>query len=231
MVVLGDALVEMAKMEEGSIDLVLSDLPSGETRAKFDKRPNLTSLFQHVWRVLRPNGTAVFMASSFGFASDLRMASLDNFKEDLICHKSMATGHLNANHRALRAHEFILVFSRGGGVYNPQMMTGASPIHACRRLAHSENYGKLSKITRSRAGATDRFPTSVVVVRSVGTTSPERLHPQQKPLDLMVYLVKTYSNPGDLVLDPYAGSGVVEKACELAGRRCLSFDDDPRFGV
>jgi site-specific DNA-methyltransferase (adenine-specific) len=212
------------------VDLVLSDLPSGETRAEFDVRADLLRLWPATWRALKPTGIAVFMASSFDFAAYVRSSQGKHFRRDLIWSKSLATGHLNAARAPLRAHEYILVFSRVPGTYNPQMLEGASPIHACRRAHHGENYGPISAVTRSRAGATNRFPTSVLEFASVGTSSKDRVHPQQKPVPLLRWLIRTFSNPGEIVVDPYAGSGSTGVEAEAEGRRFYGWDVSPRFG-
>jgi hypothetical protein len=232
-VLLREAVDGLLSLQEGSVDLLLSDLPSGETRASFDRKPDLARLWPAIWHGLKPSGVVVLLAHSFGFAADIRSSQLDAFRYDLIWHKSRATGHLNASHRPLRAHEFILVFSLQRGVYHPQMLQGCTPIHKARRLSNGENYGRSSieSLARTRAGATDRYPTSVLEVASLGTSSRERAHPQQKPVPLMQWLVETYSSPGDLVVDPYAGSGSTEVAALRAGRRCLCFDDSPRFAT
>ena len=230
MIELGDGLGGLLSMQSGSVALVLSDLPSGETRADFDTSPELAVLWPAIWQALRPDGVAVLMASSLRFAARLLASQAQHFRHDLIWSKSLATGHLNAGRAPLRAHEFILVFSRAVGTYHPQMLQGASPIHAARRAHHGENYDPQSHVTSSRAGATDRFPTSVLEFSSVGTSSKARTHPQQKPEPLLRYLIRQYSNEGDLVVDPYAGSGSTGAAASAEGRTFRGWDSSPRFG-
>jgi site-specific DNA-methyltransferase (adenine-specific) len=226
---LGDGIEGLGSLDTGSVSLVLSDLPSGETRAPFDVRADLSRLWPAVWKVLKPEGIAVFMASSFDFAAQVRSSQGKRFRRDLIWHKSLATGQLNAAFGPLRAHEFILVFSRKVGTYNPQMHQGASPIHAARRTNHSVNYGQITAVTHSRAGATDRYPTTVLEFASVGTTAGERIHPQQKPVPLLRWMIKSWSKPGDLVVDPYAGSGSTGIAAHLEGRQFVGWDSSPCF--
>ena len=229
MIELGDGLSGLLSLQSGSATLVLSDLPSGETRADFDTAPELVALWPALWHALRPDGIAVLMASSLRFAARLLASQAQHFRHDLIWSKSLATGHLNAARAPLRAHEFILVFSRAVGAYHPQMLQGASPIHAARRASNGENYGA-SVATESRAGATDRYPTSVLEFASVGTSSKVRKHPQQKPEPLLRYLIRSYSNAGDLVVDPYAGSGSTGAAASAEGRTFRGWDSSPRFG-
>lgn len=231
---LGDGIEGLLGLAAGSADLILSDLPSGETRAPFDRRPDLSRLWPAAWRALRPGGIVIFMASSLSFASQLLESQRRFFRYEVVWHKSLATAHLNARRRPLRAHEYALVFWReaGGGIYRPQMVSGATPIHRARRFSNGENYGPSSKFgpVESRAGATDRYPTTVLEFGSVGTSSRERTHPQQKPVPLLRWFVETYARPGDLVVDPYAGSGSTGRTALECGRRFLGWDDCPRFG-
>jgi len=225
---LGCGNAGMLSLPEGSAGLILSDLPSGETQADFDKQVDLFDFWRAAWACLRPRGAAVLFASSLKFAATLRSSS-DAFRYDMVWAKTLATGHLNASHRPLRAHEFILVFFRTRGVYNPQMSAGHGPIHRARRVSHGENYGKFTRATDSRAGATDRFPTSVLNFASVGTSSKSRKHPQQKPVPLLRWLIRTFSAPGDLVVDPFAGSGSCGDAAAAEGRDWRGWDSSPRF--
>lgn len=231
MVELGDGIAGLQTLNAGSASLVLSDLPSGATQAEFDIETDLSMLWPAIWHALKPDGIAVLMASSLRFASRVLGSQDRYFRHDLIWSKSLATGHLNAKRAPLRAHEFILVFSRAVGTYHPQMSQGASPIHAARRTSSGENYGPDTYVTESRAGATDRFPTSVLEFASLGTSSKARVHPQQKPEPLLRWLIRTYTNPGDLVVDPYAGSGSTGKSALAEGRRFCGWDTSPRFAT
>lgn len=226
-VMLGDGIAGLQRLGLHSVNLLLSDLPSGRTRNAYDHRPHLPAFWAAAWRAVEPQGCVVLMADSIGFAAALIASEPDTFRYDLIWHKSVATGFLNAAAQPLRTHEFVLVFSRVPTVYHPQMIEGASPIHAARRRAHGKNYGPMTQSTEARAGATDRYPTSVLEFASVGTSSSERRHPQQKPVPLLRWLVRTYSQPGDLVVDPYAGSGSTGEAAMSEGRRFLGWDVNP----
>lgn len=234
LVTLGDGINGLWSLEDGTVDLILCDPPSSETQAKFDVKLDLQSFWNAAWGSLKPSGTVVLLASSLRFASEIIGMSV-YFRYDLIWSKSVATGFLNAKERPLRAHEFILVFHRprksafNGPAYHPQMVEGASPIHAARRLSTGENYGEVAP-SRSRAGATDRWPTSVMEFGCVGTSDKKRIHPQQKPEAMLRWLVRTYSNLDDLVVDPFAGSGSTGNAAIAEGRRFLGWDSDPRFG-
>ena len=228
-VVLQDGIQALESMHKGSVRLILTDLPSGETRAKFDRKVDMDRFWPAAWDALHPSGTIVVFASSLRFASEIISHRLSAFKYDLVWSKSLATGFLNAHERPLRAHEFILVSP--GATYHPQMMQGASPIHKARRHSHGENYNQITQQTDSREGATDRFPTSVLEYSTVGTSSAKRTHPQQKPLPLLRWLIRTYTNEMDTVVDPFAGSGSTGDAAIQEGRRYYCCDRDPRFGT
>lgn len=229
-----DAIEGLRAIPAGAVSLVFSDLPSGETDAPTDKAPDLGAFWPEVWRVLKPEGAAVLMAHSIRFAISVISSQSSAFRYDLIWRKSAATGFLNAKHRPLRNHEFLLAFWRDGGgrTYNAQMTEGHSPQdHSTRNPSSSVNYAKVSVVGRgARYGATDRHPLSVLDFKVVGR-GPERAHHQQKPRDLLRWVVRTYTNPGDLIVDPYAGSGSAGVVSLEEGRRFVGFDTDPRFGA
>jgi site-specific DNA-methyltransferase (adenine-specific) len=162
------------------------------------------------------------MAANLRFAAEVLAVAPKWYRYELIWEKSRAGGFLNARRRPLNAHEHILVF--GGGQYRPQMTLGCQPIHAnSGRRGTGANYGD-AQGGKARAGATDRFPRSVLGFASVGTTAAHRIHPQQKPIALMRYLVRTYSRPGQIVADPFSGSGVVGAACGAESREFVGWE-------
>jgi hypothetical protein len=228
-VALGDGLDGLRSMRSGSVGLVLSDLPSGQTRAATDLAPRLEEFWPEAWRVLRPDGSAVLMASSFAFAARLVASQPKAFRYDLIWHKTLGGGFLNAKKRPLRAHEFVLVFSRTLGTYHPQMRVGLRPVNPnAGRRSSGENYGAAGG-GQSRAGATDRYPWSVLSFPSLGTTDKRRVHHQQKPVELLRWCVRSYSEPGELVVDPYAGSGSTGAAAAAEGRSFFWVGHRPPF--
>lgn len=230
LIFLGDGIAGLAALTPGCVDLVLSDLPSGVTEAEFDHAPDLAALFAATWHALKPDGIAVFMASHLPFAAACMAAGGKAYRYDLIWEKSLATGFLNAKHRPLRAHEFCLVFYSGATFFAPQMEETGVPIHKNNgRKTAGENYNKQELSTKARAGATDRFPRSVLHFGSLGQTDPLRIHPQQKPVDLLRWLVRSYSRPGEIVVDPFAGSGSSLVAAKAEGRKAVGWDTSPRF--
>jgi DNA modification methylase len=233
---LGCGIQGMLGLEPGSVSLVLCDLPSGETAAKFDVKVDLPSFWTAAWQCLKPTGIVVVMASSFRFANELYQSQKKAFRYDMIWSKSTATGFLNKDTRPLRSHEFILLFSRKVGTYNIEMIETDIPISRNTRRknehgAHGENYGSAGCCPGlSRAGETDRFPDSVIDTPCLGVKHPDRVHPQQKPDNLFRRLIRMYSNPGELVVDPCAGSGTTERAAIVEGRRSICWDIQERFG-
>lgn len=232
-VLLGDGIAALRGFAKGGIDLVLSDLPSGATSAEFDRVPDLQHLFAATWHALKPDGVAVFMASSLRFAAALMTAGGKTYRYDLVWEKDRATAHLLAKKRPLRAHEFVLVFTRQPAVYQPQMRETGKKQNpgSLGRHANGENYsaGGAVYTQNNRAGATDRYPRSVL--RFNGVQNSKRIHPQQKPVDLLRWLVRSYSRPGELIADPFAGSGSTLVAAEAEDRRAIGWDSSPRFGT
>jgi site-specific DNA-methyltransferase (adenine-specific) len=160
---------------------------------------------------------------------------LKNYRYDYTWIKSQASGFFNAKKRPLRAHEFVLVFCRHDPIYCAQMLETGVPISSNTKsgVIHTEpvsdeNYGS-RKRGISRAGKTDRFPTSVLSDKCVGNRSKERVHPQQKPDSLFENLVLTYTEPGALVADPCSGSGVTARACQTTARSFRCWDLSERF--
>lgn len=213
------------------IDCIITDPPYLSTNLKFDKdKIDFESLFDEFFRILKPNGNLICFAD---FKLAMRLAKHKFFRYELIWKKTMGVGFLDANARPLRAHEYILVFcqkfgrpSSGGhkATYNPQKWL-AEPYKMKEYRGNSLHYGKLRSVnSESKDGL--RFPLSVIEASNGNFNS---LHPTQKPLGLCEWLVKTYSNEGDLVFDPFAGSGAVCHAALLNGRKFLGCEIDDEY--
>lgn len=229
---LGDGLAGLRALPDGSVDMILTDPPSGATKRKTDLAPNLPALFEAMGHALKPNGVAVVMASSLVFAGEVHRHGGTWFRHDYIWTKSTVTGFLNAKIAPLRRHEFVLVFGRHPMTYHPQKTTGHPPQRASTmRGSSGDNYGTTNGKAGGKGGVTTRFPTSVLTMSSLGVRHPERRHPQQKPRELGDFFVRTYSNEGDLVADPFAGSGAFGEAALGNGRRFVGWDSDPAFGM
>ena len=226
--ILGDCIDRMAEIPDGSVDLVLTDPPYGTTACKWDAVIPFEPMWEQVWRVLKPNGAAVFTASQ-PFTSALVMSDVKRFKYQWIWEKDKATGHLNSKKRPLVAHEDVLVFCRATPSYSPQMVdTGIASNKSSRRLKEStaQTYGRFSEY--QRGGETKRFPRSVLRVNTVNSAHGV-CHPTQKPVALMEYLIRTYTNPGETVLDFTMGSGTTGVACVNTGRAFIGIERDPDY--
>lgn len=225
-VIIGDCLVEMSWIATQSVDLVLVDLPYGSTQNAWDAVIPFEPMWNEVWRVCR--GAAVFTAIQ-PFSSALVMSQLQHFRHEWVWEKNKVTGHLNAKKAPMRAHEVALVFSQSPPFYEPQMTVGHSPMNAYVQTSNGSNYGSTKR--PAGGGSTERYPRSVQQFNVVNNDSPERIHPTQKPVQWMQYLIQTYSRPGDLVLDFAMGSGTTGVAALRAGRRFIGIELNPEYAA
>lgn len=218
----GDCLELMAELPEASIDMILCDLPYGTTQNKWDSVIPLEPLWRHYWRIAKPNAAIVLTAQT-PFDKVLGVSCLANLKYEWIWEKTEATGHLNSKKCPMKAHENILVFYKSIPTYNPQKTTGhvrktAVQVNAKR----SSNYG--AHDDKPPYDSTERYPRSVQKFSTDKQKS--KLHPTQKPVALMEYLIQTYTNPGDVVLDNCMGSGSTGVAALQAERRFIGIEKD-----
>lgn len=215
----GDCLERMNEIPDGSVDMVLTDPPYGTTACKWDSIIPLEPMWEQLKRVIKPNG-AIVMTSSQPFSSALVMSNPKLFKYEWVWHKNRATGALNANRMPLKDHEQVLVFS--GKKYQPQKTKGHKPVNNFYTRSHGSCYG--SDRGKSGGGSTERYP------RTVQRFDCERgHHPTQKPVPLMEYLIKTYTNEGETVLDFTMGSGTTGVACVNTGRSFIGIELDPDY--
>lgn len=235
----GDCLDRMKDIPSGSVDMVLADPPYGTTQCKWDSVIPFNPMWQQLKRIIKPNGAIVLMAQT-PFDKALGASNLEMLKYEWIWEKTAATGHLNANKMPMKAHENALVFSdcdedhsnmlvfyRKPPVYIPQKTTGHAPVNSYTKRDDSDGecYGKT--ISVSGGGATDRYPRSVLLFPSDKQTC--KLHPTQKPVALMEYLIKTYTNEGETVLDFTMGSGTTGVACVNTGRKFIGIELDDKY--
>lgn len=217
----GDCLDLMKDIPDGSVDMILCDLPYGTTQNKWDSIIDLPSMWSQYRRVIKPNGAIVLTAQTpFDKILGASMPSL--LKYEWIWCKNNGTGHLNAKKMPLKKHENILVFYNELPVYNAQNLIRKQVVTIRKgKKGNGTNYGK------SDADAMQEFenyPDSLLYFnREMG------LHPTQKPVALFEYLIKTYTQPGDLVLDNGAGSGTTGVACQNTGRDFILIEKDPGY--
>ena len=225
----GDCLELMKKIPDGSVDLVLTDPPYGTTACKWDRVIPFEPMWEQLNRIIKPNG-AICLFGSEPFSSALRMSNIKHFKYDWIWEKTKASGHLNAKIMPLKAHETISVFSKEKCVYYPQGLKPISKIQKKKDTTTTtgngySSYGKHNKTTTQSIGG---YPRSVLKFSKPSKT----LHPTQKPIALLEYLIRTYTNDGETVLDFTMGSGSTGVACVNTGRNFIGIElDDHYFSV
>ena len=220
----GDCLELMQTIGSNSVDLILCDLPYGTTACKWDSVIPFEPLWQQYERIIKDDGAIVLTAAQ-PFASILAVSNIKLFRYDWIYEKPNATGFLNAKKQPLRAHESVLVFYKKQPTFNPQKTHGHARKSSHRNSINSEVYGKAIK--KTVYDSSDRYPRSVQVFES--DKYKLNAHPTQKPLALMAYLVETYSNRGDLVLDNCMGSGTTGVACVFTGRKFIGIEKDLKY--
>ncbi len=214
----GDCLDILDTVEEKAV-LIFADLPYGTTQNHWDKPLDLNVLWKKLLKIGLITTSYVFTAQ-IPFSILLGYSNLPMLKYELIWDKVRTTGHLNAKRMPLKQHENILVFYKRLGVYNPQMSLGGKPYKGIK-TSYSKNYGKEVAIVRDNNG--ERYPTSI---KTIYKDNKHTLHTTEKPLELMEYLVNTYTNEGDLVLDPTMGSGSTGVAALKLNRRFIGIEKD-----
>ena len=217
----GDCLELMKEIPDKSIDMILCDLPYGTTRNKWDSVIPLNKLWEQYERIIKDNG-AIVLFSQMPFSAELVHSNLKLFKYEWIWQKDNGTGFLNAKKMPLKIHENILVFYKKLPLYNPQMRTGFKP-YKCKQGRHSTNYGAYEQghITESNG---ERYPIDIIEFQK-----DSGLHPTQKPVALLEYLIKTYTNEGDTVLDNCMGSGSTGVACINTNRNFIGYELDEHY--
>lgn len=220
---LGDCLDRMHEIEDASVDMILCDLPYETTRNEWDFMVHLPAMWAHYKRICKG---AIVLTAQTPFDKVLGASNLPMLRYEWIWEKGNATGHLNAEKMPLKAHENALVFYDRLPTYNPQKTNGHPRKTATKRKDVTTNYGKQTFDAVSY-DSTERYPRSVIFFSSDKQRS--KLHPTQKPVALMEYLILTYTNPGDTVLDNCMGSGTTGVACRITGRQFIGIERNPGF--
>lgn len=198
----------------------------GTTQNKWDSVIPLDKLWNEYCRIIKDNGAVVLFAQT-PFDKVLGVSNLKMLKYEWIWEKTTATGHLNAKKMPMKAHENILVFYKKLPTYNPQKTMGHTPVHSyTKHQDDGSNYGK-TKVGISGGGSTERYPRSVQVFKS--DKQKVALHPTQKPIDLLQYLIKTYTNENELVLDNCMGSGSTGVACLNTNRKFIGIEKEEKY--
>ena len=228
----GDCLVEMKNIPDKSIDMILCDLPYGTTACKWDTIIPFEPLWEQYERIIKDNGAIVLFGAE-PFSSKLRLSNLKNYKYDWIWKKPRGTGHLNVKIQPLRDIENISVFYRKQCLYNPQYSKGEpySSLKGGKTSRISESgkttYGKFNNGAEFRNDNDGfRYPKQVLEFNVV---ERDTLHPTQKPVALLEYLIKTYTNEGETVLDNTMGSGSTMVACINTNRKGIGIELDDNY--
>lgn len=223
-----DCLSSLKNIPDCSVDMALCDLPFGVTVCPWDKALPLDQLWAELHRVCKENAAVVMFASN-KFTYELVNSNFKEYRYKYIWVKNHASGFLNANRMPLRAFEEICVFYRKLPTFNPIMKLGCRPISRTRSKSQGHCYQQHQKITYSSDGR--RYPLDVLHFDVVlnGNSKRIKLHPSEKPVDLLEYLIKTYTNPGEVVLDPTMGVGSTGVAAVNTGRDFIGIELDPTF--
>ena len=225
-----DCLELMKQIPDKSVDMILADLPYGTTACKWDSVLPLDKLWTEYERVIKDDGCIVLFASN-PFASALVMSNAKLFRYEFVWDKVIPTGFTMANYRPMMQHELILIFSKGkmtytpkGGYlkFNPQKTKRGTPI---KGYAVKSDFLNDTTFDKKERVYDEKNPISIITFKK----DKKREHPTQKPLELLEYLVKTYTNEGDIVLDNVAGSGTTGVACKNTNRNYILIEKEPEY--
>ena len=228
----GDCLDVMDKLIEAGVkvDAIITDIPYGTTNCKWDSVLDLSSMWESLYKIKNNNRTPIVLFAQTPFDKVLGVSNLKDLRYEWIWEKTQATGHLNAKKMPMKAHENVLVFYEKLPTYNPQKTQNHKPVNSYTKYISTQNnteiYGKVNREIKG-GGETDRFPRSVV--KFANDKQKSCLHPTQKPLELMKYLVNTYSDEGDTILDFTMGSGTTGVACKELGRNFIGIELDEKY--
>ena len=226
----GDCLELMKDIPDKSIDLILCDLPYGTTRNSWDEVIPFDKLWAQYNRIIKDNG-AILLFAQGKFYINLVNSNMKMFRYDLVWDKELVSGFLNAKRMPLRRHEQVAVFYKHLPTYNPQFTQG-KPLHS-KGTSYKEkeltnnNYGDFKATNDDRAGSTEKYPISIMKFQKPHPSVC--VHPTEKPVALLEYLVKTYTNEGDVVLDNCMGSGSTGVACQNTNREFIGMELDEDY--
>ena len=225
----GDCLIEMNKIKDKSVDLILCDLPYGSTSCSWDTIIPFDKLWEEYNRVLKDTGIVVLFSSGL-FTIDLINSNRKDFKYKMVWKKNVPTGMSSAKYRPMKYYEEICVFYKKKGTYNPQMKPREGVGKACYNYDHycgDSNHVEYEKIKKRYDP--DWVQPSDVLEFNVVPNRKGKVHPTQKPIELLEWLVKTYSNENDLVLDNTMGSGSTGVACVNLNRNFVGIEMDKSY--
>jgi len=221
---LGDCLELLPTIADKSVDMILCDLPYGTTACEWDSIIDMGRLWQEYERVIKNNGAIVLTANA-KFTISLGASNLSLFRYKWVWMKSKITMFLHANKMPLRQHEDCLVFYKSLPMYNPQKIKSEKRINLHKHTTQGKNQTRDINLKRIPTVTDSHYPTDIIYFED----EKDRFHPTQKPVALFEYLIKTYTNEGDLVLDNCSGSGTTAIACMNTNRRFICIERDETY--
>lgn len=223
----GDCLEIMKQLPDNSIDMVLCDLPYGTTQNKWDSVIPLDELWRQYRRIVKADG-AIVLTSQGMFTAELMVSNPKMFRYKWVWEKSKSTNFLNAKKQPLRKHEDVCVFYQKQPVYHPQMIEGEPYDKGIRKNQLSGSYGDFQPVHVHSDGK--RYPTDIIYFKTAESEG-KVFHPTQKPVELGRYFVRTYTNPGDIVLDNTSGSGSFLVSALLEGRNFIGIEKNENVAL
>ena len=219
----GDCLEILPTINDSSVDMIMADLPYGTTACKWDSIIPLEPLWKELNRISKPNAAMVFNAAQ-PFTTTLATSNMSNFRYEWIWEKPQGTNPMNVKIMPLKSHENILVFYNKKPTYNPQMWY-STPYSgfSSEQSKIGEVYGSAKSKHRNNPEGS-RYPKTILKFKQ-----EKGLHPTQKPVGLMEYLIQTYTNKGDVVLDPTMGSGTTGVACINTDRKFIGIEREKKY--
>ena len=221
----GDCLELMNNIPDKSVDMILCDLPYGTTQNKWDSVIPFNLLWCQYRRIIKDNGAICLFGQGL-FTANLICSNKEMYRYDLIWEKTKAGGFLNARRMPLQAHENISVFYKKLPVYNPQMEAGKPYIKKAVTNGDGKNYGKFDRVGEIAVNEGTRFPRSVI---KISNDNHKSLHPTQKPVELLEWLIRTYTNENETILDNCMGSGSTGVACINTNRKFIGMELDNTY--
>jgi site-specific DNA-methyltransferase (adenine-specific) len=240
--IMGDCLDRMKEIPDGSVDMVLADPPYGTTACKWDSVIDLGKMWEQLKRIIKSNG-AIVMTATEPFTSVLCISNIKNLREKLVWVKHKPSNFACGKIMHLKYHEDITVFAGKKPTYNPQMQQRKSDRISQMQRGKSKKWStvrndgnEVSMLTQyepkswSEYDSDLKYPSTVIKISAVGSNSAEKVnHPTQKPVALMEYLIKTYTNEGETVLDFTMGSGTTGVACANTNRKFIGIEKDEKY--
>jgi len=221
----GDCLKLMKDIKDKSINMILCDLPYGTTACKWDTIIPFDQLWEQYNRIIKDNGAIVLFGNE-PFSSALRISNLKNYKYDWVWNKKNPTNFVMANKQPMRCTEQIMIFYKNQCVYNPIKWKGLkNHKQGSSKENFTETRGNIKRVNDDLSGM--KFPKNIIEIEK--HSSQCGLHPTQKPVALFEYLIKTYTNKNDLVLDNCAGSGTTGIACQNLNRNCILMEKEETY--